>query len=195
MQQVLRPWFLLALCGSALVQASHTLLVTFGARLWMRAGVPDHLLGLLWIVAPVGEILTMVFFGKLARRFSARHLLLAACLITIARWTGMAFTADIWLLALLQMLHMASFGLTYLATITFIAKWTSEDIAAQAQSFYTVLRQAASVVALAMFGPLVAAYGLHSFHAAAGIAAIGALMIVASLMISAARNRRKINRC
>jgi PPP family 3-phenylpropionic acid transporter len=191
LRQILRPWFLLALCGSALVQASHVLLVTFGALLWMRAGVPADFLGLLWVVAPVGEILTMVFFGRLARRFSARYLLLAACLIGMARWLGMAVTADVWLLALLQMLHMASFGLTYLATITFIAKWTSEDIAAQAQSFYMVLRQVASVLALAAFGPLVAAYGLQSFHAAAGMAAVGALMVTASLLITAARRRSR----
>jgi PPP family 3-phenylpropionic acid transporter len=190
MRQVLRPWFVLALCGSALVQASHTLLVTFGALLWMRAGVPADLLGLLWIVAPAGEILTMVFFGKLARRFSARHLLLAACLITVGRWVGMALTANIWLLALLQTLHMASFGLTYLATVTFIARWTSEDIAAQAQSFYTVLRQGASVIALAAFGPFVAAYGLHSFHAAAAIAAIGGVMILGSLAATAPKQRQ-----
>ncbi|SDG46229.1 MFS transporter [Pelagibacterium luteolum] len=183
MRQVLKPWFLLTLGGTALLQASHMLLISFGALLWVQAGVPEAALGILWIVAPICEIVTMLFFAHFAKRFSARHLLLAACLGGVLRWVGMAMGTDIWLLAGLQALHMLTFGLAYMGIINFIANWTSEDIAAQAQSFYVVLRQIASVIALIVFGPLVARYGLDSFYAAAVLAGLGAAMVFASLAI------------
>ena len=183
LRQVFRPWFILTLAGTAILQASHMLMISFGALLWVRAGVPEAALGVLWIVAPVFEIVTMLFFAHFARRFSARHLLLAACLGGVIRWTGMAVATEIWQLALLQALHMATFGLAYMGIVNFIANWTGEEIAAQAQSFYVVLRQAASVAALMLFGPLVSRLGLQSFYAAAAMAALGAVMVFISLSI------------
>jgi PPP family 3-phenylpropionic acid transporter len=183
LRQVFRPWFILTLAGTALLQASHMLMISFGALLWVRAGVPEAALGVLWIVAPVCEIVTMLFFSHFARRFSARHLLLAACIGGVIRWTGMAMATEIWQLALLQGLHMASFGLAYMGILNFIANWTDEKIAAEAQSFYVVLRQVASVAALLLFGSLVSRLGLESFYAGAAMAAAGAVMVFASLAI------------
>ncbi|WP_332716262.1 MFS transporter [Pelagibacterium mangrovi] len=183
LRQVFRPWFILTLAGTALLQASHMLMISFGALLWVRAGVPEAALGVLWIVAPVCEIVTMLFFSHFARRFSARHLLLAACIGGVVRWTGMAMATEIWQLALLQGLHMTSFGLAYMGILNFIANWTDEKIAAEAQSFYVVLRQVASVAALLLFGSLVSRLGLESFYAAAAMAAAGAVMVFVSLAI------------
>ena len=183
LRQVVRPWFVLTLLGAAILQASHMLLVSFGALLWLRAGVPEAAVGILWIVAPVCEIVTMLFFSHFARRFSARHLLLAACVSGVLRWIGMAYATDVWQLVLLQALHMMTFGLAYMGIVTFIANWTSEEIAAQAQSFYVVMKQICSVVALLFFGTLVAHFGLQSFWAAGLLSAIGAGMILISLSI------------
>lgn len=183
LRQVFRPWFILTLAGTALLQASHMLMISFGALLWVRAGVPEAALGVLWIVAPICEIVTMLFFAHFARRFSARHLLLAACIGGVIRWTGMAVSTEIWQLALLQGLHMATFGLAYMGIVNFIANWTGEEIAAEAQSFYVVMRQVASVAALMAFGPLVSHFGLASYFAAAALSGAGAVMVFASLAI------------
>ncbi len=187
MRQVLRPWFVLALAGGAVLQGSHMLLMSFGALLWARAGVPESLLGVLWAVAPVCELVVMFYFSRIARRFSARHLLLFACMCAVVRWGGMAMATEIWQFALLQALHMASFALGYMGVVSFVANWTSEEIAAQAQSFYVVLKQVASVLAVLAFGPLVGAFGMGAFYIAAGIAALGGLMILASLMMKATK--------
>jgi hypothetical protein len=65
--------------------------------------------------------------------------------------------------------------------VHFIAKWTSEDIAAEAQSFYVVLQQAMSVIALVGFGWLVPMLGERAYFVAAGFALLGAGLILASL--------------
>ncbi|WP_127143299.1 MFS transporter [Pelagibacterium montanilacus] len=183
MRQILKPWFVLTLAGAALLQASHFLLIGFGALMWRSAGVSPSVIGVLWAIAPICEIAIMLFFARLARRFSARHLLALACFVGAFRWVGMGLSQDAWWLAAMQMLHMATFGLGYLGTVNFIANWTTEEIAAQAQSFFVVLRQAATVGALLLFGPLVAHLGLASFYVAAAIAALGGALILISLSI------------
>ncbi|MCD7060055.1 MFS transporter [Pelagibacterium xiamenense] len=183
MRQVLKPWFMLTMIGTAILQASHFVLMAFGALMWVRIGVPEASIGVIWAIGPACELLTMFFFARIARRFSARHLLLIACLAGVVRWTGVAFATEAWQIAILQTLHMVTFAVSYLGIVNFIANWTREEIAAQAQSFYVVLRQAANVVALVSFGPLVAAFGLRAFLAAAAAAALGAVLVGISLVI------------
>jgi PPP family 3-phenylpropionic acid transporter len=65
--------------------------------------------------------------------------------------------------------------------VHFIANWTSEDIAAEAQSFFYVLQQAMSVIALIGFGWLTGLLGPHAYFVAAGFAAIGAALIWLSM--------------
>lgn len=183
LKEVMRPWFVLTLVGTALLQASHMLLTSFGALLWVQAGVDEALVGVLWMIAPICEIATMLAFARLSRRFSARHLLLVACACGVVRWAGVAYATEFWQLALLQALHMGTYGLAYMGIINFIANWTGEDIAAQTQSLYVVMRQAASVAVLVAFGPLVAVFGVQSFLAASMVSVLGGVMIVISLFI------------
>lgn len=191
-RQLWRPWFLLPLLGGALLQASHMLQMGFGALIWKEAGVPDWVIGPLWAVAPGGEILVMLYFKKLAPRFSARHLLLAACAMGAIRWVGFSFNPPVWALALLQMLHMGSFGLGYLGIIEFVANWTTEEIAAEAQSFFVVIRQIAQVAALTGFGFLVDLAGSGAYWVAAAVTVVGAGLIAISLaLMSPAREHEE----
>lgn len=186
-RQTMQPWFLLTLLGTALLHASHMLQMGFGALLWQRAGIPASAIGPLWAVAPACEILAMLYFARMARRFSARHLLLVACLLGSVRWFGLAFDPGIVGLVLLQTLHMASYGLGYMGIVNFVANWTTEDISAEAQSFFVVLRQAATVAALLVFGVLVAEFGSLSYLSASALALAGGAMIFASLLMMKTR--------
>jgi MFS transporter, PPP family, 3-phenylpropionic acid transporter len=190
LRQVWRPWFLLPLVGVALLHGSHMMQMAFGALIWQQAGVPASVIGPLWAVGPAGELLVMLFFARLARRFSARHLILVACLAAIGRWIGFALEPPLWGLVLLQFSNMVTFGLSYLGIVFFIANWTSEDIAAEAQSFFTVIRQVVQVVALAGFGFLTAQFAAGAFYGAAVMGAVGAVLTVVSLWLMPARRER-----
>lgn len=187
LSQAWRPWYFLPLVGGALLQASHMAQMGFGSLLWKRAGIPEGLIGPLWAVAPACEIIIMLYFHRFARRFSARHLLLAACLLAAIRWTGFALQPDIWWYIPLQALHMASFGLGYLGMVNFIANWTSEDIAAQSQSFYVTIRQIAMVLALTGFGFLVARIGADAYWIAGATALAAAVCMMISLRMMSPR--------
>jgi PPP family 3-phenylpropionic acid transporter len=181
--QLWRPWFLLTLIGASLLHGSHMMQMGFGALVWAEQGVPGWAIGLLWAVAPTAEILAMVYFERITKRFAARHLILLGCICGALRWWGFALEPDIWVLVLLQTLHLATVGLTFLGITNFIANWTSEEIAAEAQSFFVMLRQIVTVVALLGFGLLVGPFGAGAFYAAAAMSAIGAVLVVCSLMV------------
>ncbi|NOZ31817.1 MAG: MFS transporter [Alphaproteobacteria bacterium] len=178
-----RPWFFLPLVGTALLQASHMMQMAFGALLWSQAGIADWQIGVLWALGPVSEIFSMLYFNRLSRRFSARHLLLWASILGVVRWAGFALTPPLWGYGLLQILHLATFGLAYLGTVSFIANWTHENIAAEAQGFFMMIRQIAIVAALAGFGFLVAEISTDAFWVASAVSGVAALCIAASLVL------------
>ncbi|RUT33158.1 MFS transporter [Arsenicitalea aurantiaca] len=190
LRELFKPWFLLPLFGAALVQGSHMMQMGFGALIWMEAGFSSAIIGPLWAVAPAGEILVMVFFTRIARRFSARHLILFACLVATVRWIGFALQPPLWALVVLQLSNMITFGLSYLGIINFIANWTGEDMAAEAQSFYVVIRQIVTVLALSGFGVLMAHFGAGGFYGASAMAFAGALCVIASLILMSPRQER-----
>jgi len=183
LKEIWRPWFFLPLLGAALLHASHMLQMSFGALLWREQGISAAVIGPLWAVAPVGEIFIMLYFNRMAKRFSARHLILLATVFAVLRWVGFAMEPPIWGYVALQFLHLGSFALGYMGIVNFIANWTSESIAAQAQSAFVVIRQVATVIAMAGSGFLVAAIGNQSFYVAAIVAALGGAMVLASLYL------------
>jgi PPP family 3-phenylpropionic acid transporter len=181
--QMWRPWFLMTLIGASLLHGSHMMQMGFGALLWAEQGVPGWAIGLLWAVAPMAEILAMLYFERITKRFAARHLILLGCIAGAIRWWGFALEPSIGVLVLLQTLHLATVGLSFLGITNFIANWTSEDIAAEAQSFFVMLRQIVTVVALLGFGLLAGAIGSSGYYVAAILSGIGAIMVLVSLIV------------
>ncbi len=57
-KHVFRPWFALAIMGSALIVASHGPLYAYGSILWDRSGLPATIIGPLWAIGSGAEILT-----------------------------------------------------------------------------------------------------------------------------------------
>jgi PPP family 3-phenylpropionic acid transporter len=71
----------------------------------------------------------------------------------------------------------------YMGCVHFIANWTSEEIAAEAQSFFQVLQQVFGVIAVTAFGVLTQMFGFHAYFGSAAFAAIGALLILISMRL------------
>src|SRR5690606_28918792 len=133
--EVMRPWFILPLVGLGMHVSVHMVLGGFGALLWARQGIPEGLIGPLIAVMAAAEAAMMFLWTKLKIQASARHLIIIAALVGAARWGAMAFEPPVWLLFFLQLLHAITFAFAYFGGIHFIARWTSEDIAAEAQGF------------------------------------------------------------
>ena len=83
----------------------------------------------------------------------------------------------------LQMLHAISFGVTYLGTLNFVANWTAEKFAAEAQSTVQVIAQATMATLVFGFGFLFAQYGSLAFTASAILAGLGGFCVLISLVL------------
>jgi PPP family 3-phenylpropionic acid transporter len=179
--EVMKPWFLLPLVGWAMVFGTHLLLNAFQALVWKEQGISTDIIGLLITVGAVSEAIVFFAFAKFAKRFTARSLILVSALVSVARWIAMAFSPGVEILFGLQLLHGITFALGYIGCVSFIANWTSEDIAAEAQSFFQVLQQAMSVIVILGFGALLEPLGAKGFFASAAFALLGAGLIWLSL--------------
>jgi PPP family 3-phenylpropionic acid transporter len=191
--EVMKPWFLLPLVGWSMVFATHLILNGFQALLWKEQGISDLIIALLIALGAASEAGMMFVFKRFNARVPARLLILASAIVSVVRWIAMGFSPDVVWLVPLQLLHSVTFALGFMGCVHFIANWTSEDIAAEAQSFFQVLQQGFSVVALVVFGWLVGLMGAHAYFAAAGLAALGGLLIWLSMQMMQPKTQEPVH--
>jgi MFS transporter, PPP family, 3-phenylpropionic acid transporter len=183
LRQVMKPWFLLPLVAFAIIQGTHIILNAFAALLWKEQGIPEAIIGPLIALAAFAEAATMFAWKRIGARFSARNVILVSALVSSVRWAAMGFSPPVWVLVFLQLLQSLTFAMGYLGTVHFIARWTSEHIAAEVQSFFTMLQQVSSVIALAGFGWLIGIMGARGYLVAAVFALVAALCVWLSMRL------------
>ena len=183
LRQVLKPWFVLCLLGLGVLYSTHGAFGAFAALQWTQQGVPETLIGPLVGTMAASEALMMFVWKRLNLRISARHIIIFACFVAAFRWTALAFEPSLPVLFGLQALHAVTFAMGYLGGIYFIANWTSEHIAAEAQGFSYVLQQAMSVVALLGMGLCYGALGHWAWAVLGAYALLGAVLVWLSLRL------------
>ncbi len=183
LRQVLKPWFVLTLLGLGVLYSTHGAFGAFAALEWHKQGVPEALIGPLIGVMAAAEAAMMFFWKKLNIKLSARHIIIFACIIAGFRWTALTFAPPLPVLFGLQLLHAVTFAMGYLGGIYFIANWTSEHIAAEAQGFSYVVQQSMSVIALLGMGWAYGALGHWAWVALGAYSLVGALLVWISLRI------------
>ncbi|PWI33790.1 3-phenylpropionate MFS transporter [Vibrio albus] len=104
----------------SLIQGSHATYYSFSSIYWKGAGYSEDIIGYLWSLGVIAEILLFATSKKLLAGWSMRMMFLAASLGVIVRWTLTATTTDLWALALVQMLHAVTFAIAHIAAIRYI---------------------------------------------------------------------------
>ena len=147
-----RPGFLAFLLASGLIHGSHAVYYGFATIHWRDAGHGETLIGWLWALGVLAEILLFAWGGQVLARIGALRLLVLAGALTAVRWGVMALGTELWLLVPAQVLHAASFGAAYLAGMHHLRDGTPPEMHATAQGCF------AAAVAL-LFGVLTPAAG------------------------------------
>lgn len=184
---VMRPWFLLPLVGWAAIYGTLASLNSFQGLLWTRQGIAADTIGLLIGVGAVAEATVFLLFGRLRIQFSARTLMLFSALSAVVRWAGMALSPSLPWLVILQLMHGLTFSVGFMGAMRFIANWTAEEIAAEAQGFFVVLQQAMSVAAILVFGWMTSRLGAGAYWGSFVIAIFGASLIWLSMRMQEPR--------
>lgn len=179
----LQLWFVLPLLAFALVNSSNALIGSFGALLWHENGVPSYFLGPLLGIAAVGEAILMFAWRRFGGRVTARNMILVAAIAGLVRFTIMAFNPPVEVLFFTQLLHAFSFGMGYFGVVHFIANWTNEANAAEAQGFANMLNMGAAMLALIVFGVLVEHFGAYAFFYSTVTATAAIVCVLVSLRL------------
>ena len=186
----LQPWFVLPLLAFALVNSSNAVLGSFASLLWHQNGIPSYFLGPLLGIAAVGEAILMFAWRRFGGRITARNMILVAAVAGLVRFTIMAFNPPVEVLFFTQLLHAFSFGIGYFGVVHFIANWTNEANAAEAQGFANMLNMGAAMLALIVFGVLVEHFGSHAFFYSTVTASAAIVCVLVSLRLKPPRDAR-----
>lgn len=116
------PWrrILPVLLATALGQASHGPYYAYFTLQMTERGVAPVSIGLLWAWGVVAEIVLMAASPRLFRRIGLAAALRWALILALLRWAAFAAEPSVWVVALVQTLHAASFGLMHLAAVQLI---------------------------------------------------------------------------
>ena len=68
-KHMFRPWFILAIIGSAFITGSHGALYAFGSLLWNQQGISNEVIGPLWAIGSAAEVLTFIVLHVLRNDF------------------------------------------------------------------------------------------------------------------------------
>jgi PPP family 3-phenylpropionic acid transporter len=167
-----------AAIGSALINASHAMLYSFGSLYWRGGGLGEDVIGLLWAIGVVAEILLFFWLGPWARGVR-RGLVL---LLISALGAGLRFAlmplADGFLQSFaLQILHAASFGCQLLGVLAVAGALAAPGRTGAMLGSLTSLNALFMAGATLASGWLFARFGGYAFLAMVPLAAAGAVFV------------------
>lgn len=136
------------LCVS-LLQGAHAAYYGFSVIYWQSEGYSASVIGYLWSLGVVAEIIIFTFSQSLFKRWSARQLLLLSAVCGIVRWTLMGSTVALPWLVVIQILHCGTFAVCHLAGMRFIAAHTGGEVL-RLQAVYSALAMGGGIAIMTM---------------------------------------------
>ena len=162
-----------------LIQVSHGPYYTFYSIYLSAHGYSESRIGQLWALGVAAEIVVFLRMHRWLPRFGARRLMLAATLLAALRWLLLAgFVDELWVMALAQTLHAATFGLYHAASIHLIHELFRGPHQGRGQALYSSLSfGAGGAVGSFLAGYLWEGIGAEWMYVAAAITALVASWI------------------
>ncbi|MDJ0862439.1 MAG: MFS transporter [Gammaproteobacteria bacterium] len=141
LSQVLRrPEVLALIVGSFLMQASHGPYYAFYSIYLEEHGHSRSLIGQLWALGVLAEVVLYAVMHRLLPRFGLRSLFLLSLALTTLRWVVIGlFPLDLPLLTMAQVLHLASFGIYHAVAIQLFHRYFVGRNQGRGQALYSSL--------------------------------------------------------
>ena len=181
------PRFLAVLLIGGGIQTTHVVLYNFGTLVWRDQGMGSTEIGLLWAIGVSAEVALLSFGKLLVARFGAERMLMLGGAAGALRWGVLALAPPLFPLLILQLLHAFTFALTYIAAIHLVQRAVPAQLAATAQTIYTVGTSGIFASAMTVLaGPLYAHFGAGVYAAPAmlaGLCALAALFLFETALI------------
>ncbi|AUM71181.1 MFS transporter [Pseudomonas fluorescens] len=183
LRQLRNPGVLAFYLCVGLMQVSHGPYYTFLTLHLEHLGYSRGLVGMLWAVGVVAEVLVFLLMSRILSRFSVRRVLLASFLLAALRWLLLGSLAEfLWVLLFAQVLHAATFGSFHAAAIHFVQRSFGPRQQGQGQALYAALAGTGGALGALYSGYSWNALGASWTFSLASLAAFAAAVIIATRM-------------
>lgn len=158
-------------------QASHGVYYTFYSIYLAQHGYSSAIIGQLWALGVVAEIVLFLCTPWLLKQFPLRQLFAVSLLLAALRWSVIGYWVEsLELLIIAQLFHAASFGLYHVVAVQFIKQYFTGRLQGQGQALFSTVSYGA--------GGAIGAYGSGWLWESAG--AVMTFNIAAVLCVLAA---------
>uniref|UniRef100_Q07RL5 Major facilitator superfamily MFS_1 n=1 Tax=Rhodopseudomonas palustris (strain BisA53) TaxID=316055 RepID=Q07RL5_RHOP5 len=167
--------FLAIIGASALIQGSHAAYYTFSSIGWQAAGFDGSIIAGLWALGVVAEIVVFALSPRFT--WSPTTLVAIGALSALVRWLITAQDLPLIPLALVQLMHGLSFGVTQVGIMMLMVRHVPHHLSASAQGYLTACAGLVMSVAAISSGAIYARYGQGVYLPMAAMALMGAVTI------------------
>lgn len=136
---IMRPEVLALLATCFFAQASHGPYYTFFSIYLEDHGYSRQVIGGLWALGVIAEVLIFLLMHRWLPRFGAGKLLVAALMITVVRWLLIATQVRVPVLVIAQTMHAASFGVFHASAIHLTYQFFPGRLQGRGQALYSSL--------------------------------------------------------
>lgn len=128
------------LLAAFLMQLSFGAYYTFFSLFLEKAGYSTSMIGVLWAVGVIAEVLIFLLVHRLYQAVSYKAILVVSLLLAAVRWYLTGHYVDVlWLLILMQLTHAATFGTMHAVSIHYVHQYFKGRHQGQGQALFASL--------------------------------------------------------
>jgi len=123
--------------STALMVSAHTSLYTFYSLYLERNGYSKTVIGAMWSLGVLAEVMLFYFQAPLFKRWGAMRMMYLALGVGVLRFLMIGSGSHIvWLLVAAQVMHAATFALHHSSSVMSLQRWFSGPLQARGQALY-----------------------------------------------------------
>jgi MFS transporter, PPP family, 3-phenylpropionic acid transporter len=186
-QIIKQPVVIALLLGCALMVTAHGVLYNFYSIYLAEHGYSKGMIGLLWSLGVICEIVIFMLMPKLMARFSLKTILLTSLALAVLRFGMIGVAVDsLWWLLIAQSLHAFTFGSFHAASVEVITQFFNGRHQAKGQAIYNSVAYGVGGTIGGLAGGYALQYmgGQNTFLLAALFPLLGFVVIALGLKLS-----------
>jgi PPP family 3-phenylpropionic acid transporter len=167
--------FLAIIAASALIQSSHSAYYIFGSITWQLSGLGGVTIAALWALGVIAEIVVFALSPRFTWQPST--LVVIGGLGAVVRWLITAQEPPVDVLAVVQLAHGLSYGLTQVGIMGLMVRHVPIPVITRAQGYLAACGGIVASCASILSGAIYAGHGQGVYYAMAAMALSGAAVM------------------
>ncbi len=181
------PAVMALLIGCAMMVTAHGVLYNFYSIYLAEHGYSKGMIGLLWAVGVICEIIIFMLMPRIMRRFSLKTIMLVSLSLAVLRFSMIGVAVDnLALLLIAQSLHAATFGSFHAASVEVVTQFFNGRHQAKGQAIYNSVAYGVGGTIGGVLGGYALQYwgGQNTFLLAAAFPLMGFVVIALGLKLA-----------